>query len=279
MKNGIIILICFYGSRPWYFSYFLHSCKFNPDIDFCIFSDMDPLPDLPGNVTVIQKSLPQLKQLASEKLGFEVNIDFPYKLCDFKPAYGFIFSEYTQGYDFWGQSDIDIIYGNLRGFLTDEFLDRWDFISLRHDYTTGCFALYRNSELINTMFMRSRDHRRVFSEGSHFCFDECNFVWDELTAGRSIFDLDTEIESFTHIIKSAEINGEIRAHFDFILMEGAPGRIRFDNGRIIYKNDFEGILYHLYWLKRVYRPKAAPGVIPDSYFISPSRIYHKRKAK
>lgn len=279
MNKKIIILICYYGKAPWYFIYFLHSCKFNPDIDFCIFSDMDPLPDLPGNVSIITKSIQDLKQLAGEKLGFEVNIDFPYKLCDFKPAYGLIFSEYTKGYDFWGQSDIDIIYGNLRGFLTDEFLDRYDFISLRHDYTTGCFALYRNNGLMNTIFRRSRDYRKVFSESSHFCFDECNFVQDELTAGRSIFELDTEIESFTHIIKLAEIKKEIRAHFDFILIEGLPGRIRFDNGRIIYKNDFEGILYHLFWLKRIYNPKAVPCVIPDSYFISPSRIYFKGKTK
>jgi hypothetical protein len=274
-NNNIAILICYYGKLPWYFSFFVHSCKFNPSISFFIFSDIHFADELPGNVTIISLSLPDLKELASVKLGFEVNIDFPYKLCDLKPAYGLVFSEYITGYDFWGQSDIDIIYGNLRGFLTDEFLNRYDFISLRHDYTTGCFALYRNNELMNNMFRRSKDCRKVFSGSIHFCFDECNFAWDELTAGKSIFDLDTEIESFTHIIKSAERNGEIRCHFDFILMEGVPGRIRFDHGRIIYKNVFEGVLYHLYWLKRIYSPTTVPARIPDSYLISPTRIYFK----
>jgi len=35
--------------------------------------------------------------MASRKLGFKVTINNPYKLCDFKPAYGLFFEEYTQG--------------------------------------------------------------------------------------------------------------------------------------------------------------------------------------
>lgn len=49
----------------------------------------------------------------------------------------------------------------------------------------------------------------------------------------SIFDLNTEIESFTHLIKTAETSGEIKAHFDFILLEGLTGRITFNNGKIL----------------------------------------------
>lgn len=271
--NKIIILICYYGSFPWYFNYFLHSCKFNSSIDFLIFSDIEYKNELPKNVVIKMTTLNELKNLACEKLDLTVNIDFPYKLCDYKPAYGLIFSEHTQGYDFWAQSDIDIIYGNIRKFMTDDLLNDYDFLSIRHDYTTGCFALYRNNELMNNFFKRSKDYKKVFTSSQHFCFDECNFVWDELTAGQSIFDLKTEIESFTHIIKAAEKNKELRIHFDFILIEGLVGKIKFANGDIIYKNKYEGILYHMFWLKRVYTPKRMPISIPDTYNISPTRIY------
>lgn len=274
-NNSIIVLICYYGKFPWYFPFFIHSCEFNPSIDFLIFSDNSYTGDIPANVKIVNKSIEDLKRLASKKLGFEVNIDFPYKLCDFKPAYGVIFSEYIKGYIFWAQSDIDIIFGDIRKFMTADFLERYDFISLRHDYTTGCFALYRNNDLMNTIFTRSKDYKEVFSSSPHFCFDECNFVQDELTAGKSIFELETAIESFTHIIKRAELANEIRCHFDFILMEGLPGRIKFENGRIIYKNRFEGILYHLFWLKRAYTPSSMPAIIPDTYYISPTKIYFK----
>ncbi|WP_132529813.1 DUF6625 family protein [Pedobacter psychrotolerans] len=276
-KPKIAIIICFFGDFPWYFPFFLHSCKFNPDIDFLIFTDNEyDFGSLP-NLRAQKLSMNEIGDLASKKLGFKVNIDFPYKLCDFKPAYGFLFSDYIKGYDFWGQSDIDIIYGNIRGFITDELLGKFDFISVRHDYTTGCFAIYRNCYVMNSLFKKSADFIKVFSEPKHYCFDECNFMHDSLTEGKSIFEIETEIESFTHVVLKAVREAEINAHFDFLLMEGIPGKIKFEQGKIFYDNKLEAILYHLYWLKRVYQPRNVPKVIPDEYKISPSRIYFRNK--
>jgi hypothetical protein len=272
--TSIAIVTCWYGLYPWYFPYFIHSCKFNPTIDFIIITNNDDsIQNKPQNVKIIRKTLDEIKTTASEKLGLTVHIENPYKLCDYKPAYGFLFSEIIKGYDFWGQSDIDVIYGNIRNFMTDEMLNKYDFISIRHDYTSGCFALYRNNTQMNTIFKRSKDYETVFTNSKHYCFDECNFVWDELTNGKSIFEVKTEIESFTHIIKTAEKNSEIQPYFDFMLIEGLVGKIKFDNGKIIYKNLYEGILYHLYWLKRIYCPAKIPKQIPNVYHISSSRIY------
>ncbi|MCV9930345.1 hypothetical protein OIU83_21985 [Flavobacterium sp. LS1R49] len=275
--KSIAVITCWYGEYPWYFPYFIHSCGFNPTVDFYIITDnADLIPNKPSNVIIIYKTLEELINSASEKLGFTVNIDFPYKLCDFKPSYGFLFPEIIEGYDFWGQSDLDVIYGNLRDFMTGDMLEKFDFISVRHDYTTGCFALYKNNDLMNTFFKRSKDYKMVFSSSMHYCFDECNFAWDALTEGASIFDLDTEIESFTHLIKRAEMDGGIKAHFDFILLEGLIGRITFDNGRIFYKNQFEGIMYHLFWFKKVFNLNELKKKIPNKYYISKSKIYHSR---
>lgn len=272
-RNKIVILIPYYGKFPWYFSYFLHSCRFNLTIDFIIFTDTVFSGVLPPNVRIISKTLSDIKELASRALQIPASLEFPYKLCDFKPAYGLIFQEYTVGYDFWGQSDIDVIYGDLRGFMDDEMLDKYDFISVRHDYTTGCFALYRNTGLMNNIFKRSKDYERVFSTISYLGFDECNFNQEKLTDDTSIFDLETDIESFTHIIRSAQNTKEINAHFDFLLLEGTPGRIRFEEGKMIYKNRYEAVLYHLYWLKRAYEPNTTPEHIPDRYSISKTRMY------
>jgi hypothetical protein len=274
----IAVITCWYGSYPWYLPYFIHSCKFNLTVDFYIITDnIDIIPNKPENVIIIHKTIDEVKALASEKLGFTVNINYPYKLCDFKPAYGFIFSELIQGYDFWGQSDLDIVYGNIRDFITCEMVDNYDFISIRHDYTTGCFALYKNNDMMNSFFMRSKDYKLVFSNSKHYCFDECNFVWDDLAIGMSIFDLDTEIESFTHLIKSAQNSNELKAHFHFILMEGATGKVVFDNGKIIFRKKFEAILYHLFWIKKVYSPSKLPKKIPNIFYFSKTRIYHSRQ--
>jgi hypothetical protein len=276
-SKKIAIVICYFGRFPWYFDYFLHSCQFNLSIDFFIITDINTYDKpLPPNVKFVFKTIDDIVSMASEKLGFPVKIDFSYKLCDLKPAYGLIFSELIEGYDYWGQSDLDIIYGNIRKFITDDMLTLYDFISIRHDYTTGCFALYKNNDFMNNFFKRSKDYKMVFSSVKHYCFDECNFKHDLLTDGASIFEVDAEIESFTHIIKVAEEKQEIKAHFDFILLEGVPGKIRFDNGGVFYKEKFEGILYHLYWLKRVYTPKVVPACIPDNYYISTKKIHFNR---
>lgn len=221
-------------------------------------------------------TLEDFNVLASQKLELKVCVDNPYKLNDYKPAYGYLFPEISSGYDFWGHSDLDIVYGDLRAFLREDTLLKYDFISVRHDYTAGCFCLYRNNNKMNTLFMKSKDYKLVMSDSKHYCFDECNFAWNDLQEGKSILEIDTEIESFTQIVKSAELKKEIKAYFDFILMEGKTGRIVFDNGKIIYKNKFEAILYHLYWFKRVYNPVIVPAKIPTKYFFSPTRIYHHR---
>lgn len=272
----IQMIACWSGEYPWYLPYFIHSCRFNSSVDFVIISDNDKKFDnVPSNLIFIHKTLEEIENIASQKLGFTAAIKNSYKLNDFKPAYGYIFPELIEGYDFWGHMDLDIILGDLRYFLDENMLSQYDFISVRHDYTTGCFCLYRNIPEINTLFMRSKDYKRVLSDSKHYCFDECNFAWDALNAGQSIIDLHTEIESFTEVVKRAEMQKLIRAHFDFILLEGVPGKIVFTNGKIIFKNEMETLLYHLFWLKRVYNPKKT-GTIPSKYWISPTRIYHYR---
>ncbi len=119
----------------------------------------------------------------------------------------------------------------------------------------------------------------IFSNPRRYCFDECGFLWDELQTGKSILELKSETESFPHLMKAAEIANDIRVHFDFILMEGEAVRIFFERGCIIYKKQFVAILYHLFWLKKVYLPEKAPSKIPATYFISPTRIYHYKKRK
>lgn len=275
--HKIIIITCWYGKYPWYLPYYLHSCIYNPTIDFVIITDnSDEILNLPKNVKIIFKNLYDIITETSEKLKFTINIDYPYKLCDFKPAYGFMFPELVKGYDFWGHSDLDLIYGDIRSFLTYSILENYDYLSVRHDYTTGCFGLYRNNNFVNNFFQKSKDYKRVFSDSKHYCFDECNFAWDYLVEGTSIFDVETEIESFTHLMKKAEVEGILRTHFDFILMEGYVGYLKFDKGKIIYRNKYEAIMYHLFWLKKIFSPKKQPKYIPETYYISSKKIYFKK---
>ena len=62
-------------------------------------------------------------------------------------------------------------------------------------------------------------------------------------------------------------------------MEGATGRVAFDNGRIIYKNEFEAVLYHLVTFKKACTIPKEIGNIPAYYTISPTRINHAKAVK
>lgn len=253
---SIAILTSWYGPYPWYFSYFINSCSYNLSIDFYIITNnQQPIFNKPANVKIIYKTLEEIKTTASKKLGFKVNINYPYKLCDLRPAYGLIFSEYIEGYDFWGVGDIDVVYGQLRNFLTTKLLGNYDIFSFRPEYLTGCLTIFRNTKKMNELFMQSRDYKIILAKKKYCNFDECNFMFVPLWAGVPINNLPYKIESMTHLVKRKEKEGYLRAYFDFNLIEGTVGNVKWFKGKIIYKSQFEAILYHLLKFKDRYQHK------------------------
>ena len=271
--TSLAIITCWYGDYPWYFHYFIHSCSYNPTVDFLIITDnQETIPNKPDNVKIIHKTLDEIKETASLKLGFEVNLDYAYKLCDFKPAYGFIFHDLLTQYDFWGHADVDLVYGNIREFMTEEILNDNDVISCRHDYTTGTFCLFRNNNMINRLFMESKDYKEVFSSSEHFCFDECCFLFEPLQKGASVFDFPEAKQSMTYVVQKAQNEGKLRAHFDFIIIEGTPGNITWNNGKIIYKDQFEAMYYHLIKLKVDCKKPIILNPIPAVYHFTKKNI-------
>ena len=273
MQQSIVIIICYYGNWPWYFSFFLHSCGYNPTVHFIIVTDIYDDIILPPNVKIINMPLMDVKKRANKAFGFEVSVDFAYKLCDFKPAYGIIFNDLIEGYDFWGHGDIDVVFGNIREFMTDDVLLHHDLLCVRHDVLTGYFQLFRNTEKMNTLFMQSKDYKQVFSSPEHYCFDETNFAYKQFMDGVPWYQVESDIESMMHVVKRLEAEGIIRAYFDFHVMEGLPGRIKWQAGKLVYNSQYELMLFHLIQLKKIYKPKKAPRKIKNTFYISTSRIY------
>jgi hypothetical protein len=276
MTSGkkIAVLTCYQGTLPWYFDYFVHSCFYNPSIDFFIITDNTRYDKpVPPNLKFVFKELSDISAIATRKFGFPVDIKYGYKLCDFKPAYGALFSDILQGYDFWCHADIDVIFGNIRKFITDDMMDNFDLISVRPDWIPGCFLLFRNNDKMNYLFTRSKDFKKVFSSDQHFCFDETNFAHDDFTDGKTYQEVGTEIESMMHVVKKAEAENHIKTYFDLFIIEGIPGKLKFDKGVLTYRGKYEILLYHLIRLKKRYNPQR-PANIPVAFAISPTKIYH-----
>ena len=94
-------IIPYFGKLPNYFPVFLKTCAFNKDYDWLIFSDDCSKYELPINVKIINLEFVDLKEKIKNKFkDFEIDLSYPYKLCDYKPAYGYIFEEYLKIYLF-----------------------------------------------------------------------------------------------------------------------------------------------------------------------------------
>lgn len=272
-QSKIALLTCWYGPYPWYFPYYIHSCRYNPTVDFIIVTEnQEVIPNKPPNVKIIYKTLQELKADFSEKLGFPVSIRYPYKLCDFKPAYGFLFNEIIQEYDFWGMADIDIIYGDIRAFMTEELLNEFDVISSRDEYITASFCLFNNTEFINNLFRQSKGYEMVFSQSNYIGFDECSYLHYPLQNGRSIFDFPNNIQNMTYVVKKLEVEGKLKASFEFRILEFCTGKIKWENGKIYYKNLYEAMFFHLIFFKNKCLNKISPKRIPNTIYFSPTRI-------
>lgn len=73
------------------------------------------------------------------------------KLHDYRPAFGALFEEELKGYDFWGHTDFDCVYGNVERFLPDSYLEELD-VYADCPYICGPWTLYRNTERVNQAF-------------------------------------------------------------------------------------------------------------------------------
>lgn len=168
-KIGIVIP--YFGKFPNYFDLFLKSCGKNPTIDWLIFSDIETPYDYPANVRRIHMTFPELKAMFQSKFDFPIALENPYKLCDYKVMTGYLFSEYLQGYDYWGYSDVDMLFGDIRKFLPDEKVLAYDKVG-----HLGHLTLYRNTPEVNTAFMQpiggKEVYRTILSSDAHFSFTE-----------------------------------------------------------------------------------------------------------
>lgn len=272
--NKIILINCYFGKLPWYFNFFLKSCETNPTIDFLIFLDEEVTGLVPKNVQIINFNLEKFNSLASEKLNLKLNVKNGYKLCDLKPAYGIIFQDYLNKHDFWGVCDIDLVFGRIREFMNDDLLNKYDVISVKDSFPSGYFLLFRNKDEINNLFQKSKDYKKIFQTAKNYCFDECGGAYDEVIRGMNILDVDTEIESIHHVLIKEQDN--INVHFDLLIIEGTPGNLKWNNGILSYKDEYEILLYHF----SNYKSNNFSSIkkwnrIPDIYYIDKHNIRKK----
>lgn len=174
-KKKIIFIIPWFGPFPKWMSFFLKSCELNPDINFLFYTDTEIPSDLPKNVLMKESSFEAYKKRVSENLKINFNPDSAYKLCDLKPALGDVHMDDIRDYDFWGFCDIDLIFGNIKKFLTESILDKYDIFTTYDRRIAGHFTVMKNTEEWRQKYRKCSNWKNILEDNNHHAFDEKNF--------------------------------------------------------------------------------------------------------
>lgn len=193
-----ITLICVYFGRfPSYSSLFFKSAGSNSDVSFLIFTDQTPPPFLPANIRFVRMGAPAFEELASRKLGQIMRLHSTRKLCDYKPAYGLIFSDYICRSIYWGHIDMDIVWGNISRFMQEPMAGGVQVISADGRRLSGPLTIYENTPQLCNLFRKIPDVFNKLNSGKSFDLDEKDFDSVIKSSGLSLlargFDVRAEI--------------------------------------------------------------------------------------
>ena len=146
MKTTCFI-IPYFGPLPNTFPVWLRTCAENPEYDWLIVTDDHSTYEYPVNIHVQYTTFDAFVGRVQSHFDFPIALKYPYKICDFRAAFGEIFAEELREYRFWGHCDLDQYFGKINHFITEEILSSYDKI-----LCLGHFTLFRNSPEINRMY-------------------------------------------------------------------------------------------------------------------------------
>ena len=257
---SVCLVACYFGAPPGWINHYLLSCAYNPSTDFLIITDQEDFPVVPPNVRVKRLSRSSFERLATNKIGLEIALSHPRKLCDFKPTYGHLFEEFLDGWDYWGYTDLDVIYGDLRRFLSTAMLQEYDVFTARREFLVGHFTLFRNNRRMRTLYQQSADFRATLRSPQVLSFDECGKQWRQRILGEPLSDGAT-CDSMTHVVHRLMADNKVSACFSPAVIEwpelAAPAwRLRWHAGRLWIVDQRREVMYfhfHAFKHRRGYR--------------------------
>lgn len=178
-----------FGEFPSWFSYFLKSCETNSKFDFMIFTDQNINFKYPSNVIINSMTMAGFNDLIDAKLNTNFKVELPYKLCDFKAMYGYLYSDYLKRYDYWGFCDLDLVFGNIDKFVSKYIYNNYDIITFGADTTNlhyrvaGPCTLVKNIDPLNNSFFKVPEYEDVLTTQEYTNFEEGH--WDRWLKSQS----------------------------------------------------------------------------------------------
>jgi len=180
MLKKVFINMMFGEPFPWYDQYVEACTRLAPyGWHWMIFTPCDVKGS--ENVHVVKMDLREFDQRVWNITGVDpknfIDGNGPHKLTsDYYPLYGPIVADYIKGYDFWGHTNWDILYGRLDHYATDEWLEQCDIWTDDPVETNGIFTLYRNTPKVNKLWQLLPEWPKWFSDHTLFYVDEIHFT-------------------------------------------------------------------------------------------------------
>lgn len=168
--SKVIIISCYFGKLPNYIELFINSCGNNPLYNWVIITNNEYKNKLPSNVLFKYLEFTECVQRIKDKLKTEFICPNPYKICDYRPAYGIIFDDIINDADYWGYCDLDVIWGNLSLFIQEPIDFGYDKI-LSNGHLTLLKNNFQNNNTYRLQFS-GINYDYVYTHKSNFGFDE-----------------------------------------------------------------------------------------------------------
>lgn len=167
----IVVIFPYFGNLPPQYRAWRATALCNPSIDFMFFTDADV--DPAENIIIHKMQFSAFQQIVQKAFDFQITLNRPYKLCEYKQSYGYILQDYIKDYDFWGFGDLDLVYGDLRFFFTENVLSHKFLLGWGH------LTLLHNDEDTNTYFMKQvqgyQNYKDAFTTNKITFFDEFGY--------------------------------------------------------------------------------------------------------
>lgn len=169
--NKLVLILPYFGKHKNYFQLFLNSVSFNEnEFDLLLFTDNFDNFIKPKNVILNIMSFEDFKTKIQQKFEFKICLNQPYKLCDYKPTYGYVFYDEIKNYKYWGYCDCDLLFGDFK--IIDKLLDdNYDKL-----FALGHLTIYKNTIENNSIFMSKHNgiypYIEAFTTNEIYVFDE-----------------------------------------------------------------------------------------------------------
>lgn len=199
----IALIIPYFGELPVWYELYFETISRNPSIDFHIITDSEEVQvNLTNNIHLHKSTFKQYINHANQFLDFEFAPPNPYKLCDLRPLFGLIHNDIIKNYDFYGWTDMDILFGNIREFYTDAILSKYDVLSTHSHTISGHMALFRNNRKNREMYKNIYDWEGALQNPEFVGIDEHGITnaylytfWDKVKF-KSGFEMHPKINDF-----------------------------------------------------------------------------------